>query len=111
MRIVPLPSPNFNARPAGVAIDMLVLHYTGMPDAASALRALTDGAAARQVAATPPGAVANRIPAEAGRQELGLAVALLTLAEGVEVSGSDRTESARLDRLRQQVKTDGRSQQ
>lgn len=29
------------------------------------------------------------------------ALALLTLAEGVEVSGSDRTESARLDRLRQ----------
>ena len=51
MRIVPLPSPNFNARPTGVAIDMLVLHYTGMPDAASALRALTDGAAPRQVSA------------------------------------------------------------
>ena len=36
------PSPNYNDRPAGKAIDLLVLHYTGMRDAESALRRLTD---------------------------------------------------------------------
>ena len=35
-------SPNFNDRPAGTPIDMLVLHYTGMPSAADALERLTD---------------------------------------------------------------------
>lgn len=34
------PSPNHDAR--GRAVDMLVLHYTGMPDAASALARLRD---------------------------------------------------------------------
>ncbi|MBM3508512.1 MAG: N-acetylmuramoyl-L-alanine amidase [Alphaproteobacteria bacterium] len=36
------PSPNFDLRPAGQAIDMLVLHYTGMPSAAAALDRLCD---------------------------------------------------------------------
>ncbi len=35
-------SPNFNARPAGVTIDTLVLHYTGMKTAKDALSRLTD---------------------------------------------------------------------
>lgn len=35
------PSPNFNDRPGPV--DMLVMHYTGMPDAAGAIAVLTDG--------------------------------------------------------------------
>ena len=39
------PSPNFNARPAGTRIDTLILHYTGMPDAASAIALLCDPAA------------------------------------------------------------------
>lgn len=39
------PSPNHNARPAGRAIDMLVLHYTGMRSAADALARLCDPAA------------------------------------------------------------------
>jgi N-acetylmuramoyl-L-alanine amidase len=38
-------SANFDARPPGTAIDMLVLHYTGMPTAAAALSRLTDAAA------------------------------------------------------------------
>ncbi len=46
MRIRPAPSPNHDARPAGTPIDMLVLHYTGMPDEASALARLRDPAAA-----------------------------------------------------------------
>ncbi len=39
------PSPNFNERPEGSAVDMLVLHYTGMPTADDALRRLCDPAA------------------------------------------------------------------
>jgi N-acetylmuramoyl-L-alanine amidase len=39
------PSPNHDERPAGKAIDILLLHYTGMRDAGSALERLTDPAA------------------------------------------------------------------
>jgi N-acetylmuramoyl-L-alanine amidase len=39
------PSPNHDARPAGTAVDILLLHYTGMPSAAAALGRLTDPAA------------------------------------------------------------------
>ncbi len=35
-------SPNYDERPDGVAIDMLVLHYTGMRSAEAALARLTD---------------------------------------------------------------------
>jgi N-acetylmuramoyl-L-alanine amidase len=36
------PSPNFDARPAGIAIDMVILHYTGMADVEAALTRLCD---------------------------------------------------------------------
>ena len=36
------PSPNFDARPDGAPIDMIVLHYTGMQTAAGALDRLCD---------------------------------------------------------------------
>ena len=36
------PSPNFDERPCGAPIDMLVIHYTGMPTAADALTRLCD---------------------------------------------------------------------
>ncbi len=39
------PSPNHDARPPGTAVDMLLLHYTGMPDAESALARMCDRAA------------------------------------------------------------------
>ena len=39
------PSPNFDERETATPIDMLVLHYTGMPTAAGALDRLTDAAA------------------------------------------------------------------
>jgi N-acetylmuramoyl-L-alanine amidase len=38
-------SPNWNERPPGAPVDMLVLHYTGMPTAEGALRRLCDPAA------------------------------------------------------------------
>src|SRR5690242_10481738 len=42
LRFVDRPSPNFDARTR--AIDLVVLHYTGMQDAETALRRLTDPA-------------------------------------------------------------------
>ena len=44
MRIVERPSPNFNDRPAGAPIDMIVMHYTGMKTAEEALQRLTEAA-------------------------------------------------------------------
>ncbi|MDE2183607.1 MAG: N-acetylmuramoyl-L-alanine amidase [Alphaproteobacteria bacterium] len=41
MRIIERPSPNHDARPSDV-VDMLVLHYTGMPTAEEALARLCD---------------------------------------------------------------------
>ena len=43
--IIHRPSPNCGARPAGAAIEMLILHYTGMASAAAALDRLCDAAA------------------------------------------------------------------
>jgi N-acetylmuramoyl-L-alanine amidase len=40
--VIERPSPNYNARPVGKSIDMLVIHYTGMRDAEAALRRLSD---------------------------------------------------------------------
>ncbi len=40
--IIECPSPNFDARPAGQAIDMLILHYTGMKSAQDALARMCD---------------------------------------------------------------------
>jgi N-acetylmuramoyl-L-alanine amidase len=42
MMIAKRRSPNCDERPEGVPIDMLVLHYTGMPSATTALARLTD---------------------------------------------------------------------
>jgi N-acetylmuramoyl-L-alanine amidase len=42
MRIVECRSPNHDARPEGVAIDILVMHYTGMRTAQEALDRLCD---------------------------------------------------------------------
>jgi len=39
------PSPNWNARPDGMQVDMLILHYTGMCSGAAALDRLCDPAA------------------------------------------------------------------
>ena len=44
MKIVQCSSPNHDARPEGGAIDILVLHYTGMKTADEALARLTDAA-------------------------------------------------------------------
>ncbi len=43
--IADLPSPNHDARPDGVPIDMLILHYTGMKSARGAIDRLRDPAA------------------------------------------------------------------
>jgi len=46
MDIKERPSPNRGARPADVAVDMVVLHYTGMQSAAAAIDRLCDPQAA-----------------------------------------------------------------
>ncbi len=40
--VIESPSPNFDARPDGQAVDMLLLHYTGMESAAAALARMGD---------------------------------------------------------------------
>ncbi len=45
MRTVALPSPNHGPRPEGARVELLVLHYTGMRNAAAALTRLCDPAA------------------------------------------------------------------
>ncbi|HEY9537246.1 MAG TPA: N-acetylmuramoyl-L-alanine amidase [Kiloniellaceae bacterium] len=45
LQIIERPSPNHDARPAGQAIDLLLLHYTGMPTGEAALERLCDPAA------------------------------------------------------------------
>jgi len=42
MNIIQHRSPNFDARPEGLEIDMLVLHYTGMKSGEAALKRLCD---------------------------------------------------------------------
>jgi N-acetylmuramoyl-L-alanine amidase len=46
MNTVARPSPNHGPRPPGAAIDILILHYTGMTSAGAALARLTDAEAA-----------------------------------------------------------------
>jgi len=46
VKLVERPSPNFDARPEGAGIDILVLHYTGMKTAEEALVRLCDPVAA-----------------------------------------------------------------
>jgi len=45
VKLVSCPSPNHDERPAGQAVDILVLHYTGMKTADEALARLCDPAA------------------------------------------------------------------
>lgn len=45
MRLVETPSPNFDERNCRRPVDMVVLHYTGMPSAEAAMKRLTDAAA------------------------------------------------------------------
>jgi len=45
VRLIDLPSPNHGPRPDGARAALLILHYTGMPTAADALRRLCDPAA------------------------------------------------------------------
>jgi N-acetylmuramoyl-L-alanine amidase len=40
--VIECPSPNFDARPAGQAVDILLLHYTGMESAQAALARMCD---------------------------------------------------------------------
>ncbi len=50
MNLIDTPSPNHDSR-SGTPVDMLVLHYTGMPTAAGALEKLTDPTPGKRVSA------------------------------------------------------------
>ncbi|MCH7795012.1 MAG: N-acetylmuramoyl-L-alanine amidase, partial [Proteobacteria bacterium] len=43
--VIECPSPNFDARPADRAIDILLIHYTGMESATAALARMCDESA------------------------------------------------------------------
>ncbi len=45
LSFVDCPSPNFDARPSGTPLDILLLHYTGMETGAAAVQRLCDPAA------------------------------------------------------------------
>jgi N-acetylmuramoyl-L-alanine amidase len=66
LRIRDLPSPNWDARPAGSPIDMLMLHYTGMRTAREAIDRLRDPAArvSAHYVVDEDGAVLRLVPEE-----------------------------------------------
>ncbi|HEX9702091.1 MAG TPA: N-acetylmuramoyl-L-alanine amidase [Rhodospirillales bacterium] len=72
--IVHRPSPNFDDRPEGAPIDMLVLHYTGMETAAAAFRRLCDPAAkvSAHYVIDETGAVTAMVPEEKRAWHAGL---------------------------------------
>ncbi len=45
LHVIDRPSPNFDVRPPGQAVDILLLHYTGMTNAATALERMCDDSA------------------------------------------------------------------
>jgi len=45
LTVIEAPSPNHDTRPLGIGVELLVLHYTGMPSGAEALARLRDLAA------------------------------------------------------------------
>lgn len=75
MIIKSLPSPNFDDRPSGMMVDMVILHYTGMQDALSALHRLTDPAS--QVSAhytiDEDGTIYHHVPEEKRAWHAGVA--------------------------------------
>ena len=72
--IIDLPSPNHDGR-GGAAIDMVVVHYTGMPTAEAALARLTDAAAkvSAHYVITEPGAVYRLVAEDRRAWHAGLA--------------------------------------
>ena len=62
MDILQTPSPNFNSRD-GQAVDMLVLHYTGMKSGTSALDRMCEAAAEVSAAASLRDKMATRMTA------------------------------------------------
>jgi N-acetylmuramoyl-L-alanine amidase len=66
LRIRDLPSPNHDDRPPGTAIDMLILHYTGMRSAREAIDRLRDPAArvSSHYVVDEDGAILRLVPEE-----------------------------------------------
>jgi N-acetylmuramoyl-L-alanine amidase len=66
LHVVDLASPNHDARPTGCAIDMIVMHYTGMRSAGAAIDRLRDPAAkvSAHYLIDEDGTVASLVPDE-----------------------------------------------
>lgn len=66
MKIIERPSPNFNERQNGGPVDILVMHYTGMPDAESAMKLLTtvEGKVSSHYTVDEDGTVYRHVPEE-----------------------------------------------
>jgi N-acetylmuramoyl-L-alanine amidase len=66
LRVRELPSPNHDERPAGTPIDMLILHYTGMPSAREAIDRLRDPVArvSAHYVVDEDGAILRLVPEE-----------------------------------------------
>ncbi|MGC1408908.1 MAG: N-acetylmuramoyl-L-alanine amidase [Acetobacteraceae bacterium] len=66
LRVRDLPSPNQDERPTGTPIDVLILHYTGMPTAQEAIDRLRDPAArvSSHYVVDEDGAVLRLVPEE-----------------------------------------------
>jgi N-acetylmuramoyl-L-alanine amidase len=66
LKIIERPSPNFNERENGGPVDILVMHYTGMPDAESAMKLLTtvEGKVSSHYTIDEDGTVYRHVPEE-----------------------------------------------
>jgi N-acetylmuramoyl-L-alanine amidase len=64
LKIIERPSPNFNEREGGGPVDILVMHYTGMPDAESAMKLLTtvEGKVSSHYTVDEDGTVYRHVP-------------------------------------------------
>ena len=80
------PSPNHDARPDGMPVDILLLHYTGMQSAAAAVARLRDPAArvSSHYVVEEDGLIWQLVPGAAGRA-WHAGVSLLARQHGVEV--------------------------
>jgi N-acetylmuramoyl-L-alanine amidase len=87
-----LPSPNHDARPDGIPVDMLILHYTGMKSARDALDRLRDPAAqvSSHYVVDEDGAVFRLVPEDRRAWHAGVSywrghTALNTRSVGIEI--------------------------
>ena len=92
MKIIERPSPNFNERQGGGPVDILVMHYTGMPDAESAMKLLTtvEGKVSAHYTVDEDGTIYRHVPEDkrawqAGVSSWGGATDINSRSIGIEI--------------------------